>query len=194
MKIESIATLGVDIQNDFCPGGALAVPEGDQVATPMNRLIASTIQGGGKVFLSRDWHPVDSQHFQNWPPHCISGTKGAEFHPLLDTKGATIISKGMRVDEDAYSAFEGESESGSSLAQLLDAVRVLVVGGLATDYCVKATVLDASKLSHLQILVALDAIRAVNINANDGKRALYEMELAGAYLSSSKRIIRHLQK
>lgn len=194
MKIESIATLGIDIQNDFCPGGALAVPEGDQVATPMNRLIATTIQGGGKVFLSRDWHPADSQHFQNWPPHCISGTKGAEFHPLLDTKGATIISKGMRVDEDAYSAFEGESESGSSLAQLLDAVRVLVVGGLATDYCVKATVLDASKLSHLQILVALDAIRAVNINANDGKRALYEMELAGAYLSSSKRIIRHLQK
>ena len=189
MNREKYAVLGVDIQNDFCPGGSLAVAEGDKVITPMNQVLQAILRVGGQSFLSRDWHPEGSTHFQNWPVHCVANTDGAKFHPRLDTQGSTIISKGMGMTDDAYSAFDGETEDSQKLAKLLTACKVLIVGGLATDYCVKASVIDASKIPNLQVLVLLDAVKAVNLRPGDAVNALYAMEDAGARFTTSKKII-----
>lgn len=180
MSEKKRALLLVDVQNDFCPGGALAVAEGDQVVAPLNRLIQEFLQSGEPVFRSRDWHPRETNHFTEfggtWPVHCVRDTKGAEFHPdLIDDPRIITISKGMG-DEDSYSAFDA-TELGSQLRQL--GVEEVWVGGLATDYCVKNTVLDALK-EGFRVKVREDAMRAVNLNAGDGERAIEEMRLAGA--------------
>lgn len=179
----TIGFLIVDPQNDFCPGGALAVPEGDRVMEVINSVVAA--QPDAPVFVSRDWHPTETTHFDNWPVHCVANTLGAEFHDDFELPArAVVISKGMGAGEDAYSSFHGETEDGMSLLlALADAgVTELIVAGLATDYCVKATVLDALA-EGFEVKVLLSGVRAVNISPEDGTRAIEEMAEAGASFS-----------
>lgn len=178
----------VDVQNDFCPGGSLAVPDGDKVVPLLNRYIDRFVTLKGPIFASRDWHPAVTKHFKAyggvWPPHCVQGTKGAEFHAGLKLPGDTVIvSKGMDPDADAYSCFQAEDLNGMPFAAALGegSVQRLFVGGLATDYCVKATVLDALK-EGFRVVVLEDAIRAVDVNPGDGPKALEAMKAAGATL------------
>ena len=188
MTSRSPALLVVDVQNDFCPGGALAVPDGQAVIPVLNRLAARVAALGFPVYASRDWHPDGSRHFQanggRWPRHCVAGTTGARLHPDLDLPpGALLVTKGTGVDEDGYSAFEGSiAGRGSLLADLrARGVTELIVGGLATDYCVRASALDARREGFAVTLVS-DGVRAVNLHPGDGDQALAEMEAAGVVL------------
>ncbi len=174
------ALIVVDVQNDFCPGGALAVERGDEVVEPLNRLISEFLERSDLVIKSRDWHPPVTKHFKahggTWPVHCVQHTRGAEFHPeLIDDPRIQIVSKGLG-DEDSYSAFDG-----TDLAQTLreHGVKEVWVGGLATDYCVKQTVLDALR-EGFRVRALAGAMRAVNLRPGDGERALEEMRAAGA--------------
>ena len=174
------ALIVVDVQNDFCPGGSLAVERGDEVVAPLNRLIEEFLSRGEPVYKSRDWHPSTTKHFKayggTWPVHCVQGTRGAEFHPdLNDDPRVRVVSKGEG-DEDNYSAFDGTDLA----AQLREAgVREVWVGGLATDYCVKQTVLDALGAG-FKVRALRDAMRAVNARPGDDARAVEEMRRAGA--------------
>ena len=174
------ALIVVDVQNDFCPGGSLAVADGDQVITPLNRLIKEFLDRGEPVYKTRDWHPAQTKHFQAyggiWPVHCVQGTPGAEFHPDLSADPrVTIISKGFDEKADGYSGFDG-----TDLADLLreEGVSEVWVGGLATDYCVKHTVLDAVK-EGFEVKALADAMRAVNVHQDDGAKAIEQMRAAG---------------
>lgn len=180
------ALVVVDVQNDFCPGGSLAVPGGDRVVPVLNRYIERFRRLKAPIYASRDWHPAVTKHFQAhggvWPPHCVQGTKGAEFHPALALPPeAIVISKGMDPAEDAYSCFQAQDPDGMDFAVSLgeSGVQRLFVGGLATDYCVRSTVLDALH-EGFQAVVLQDAIGAVDVKAGDGERALAEMRAAGA--------------
>jgi nicotinamidase/pyrazinamidase len=177
------ALLVVDVQNDFCPGGALAVNEGDMVVPILNRWIEEATAAGIPILASRDWHPPDHISFAHrggpWPPHCVQGTQGAEFHPALRLPRTTqIISKADHPHKDSYSAF-----GGTDLTARLRAagVKRLWIGGLTQDYCVRTTTLDALQ-EGFEVHVIVDATRAVNVNAEDGARALAEIEQAGAVL------------
>jgi nicotinamidase/pyrazinamidase len=178
------ALIVVDVQNDFCPGGSLAVAKGDEVVAPLNRLIKDFLERGEPVFKSRDWHTLTTKHFADyggtWPVHCVQNTQGAEFHPgLLDDIHIRVISKGLG-DEDSYSAFDG-TDLALQLRRL--GIEELWIGGLATDYCVKNTVLDALKEGfHVKALA--DAMRAVELKPGDGERAIEEMRSAGAEVVS----------
>lgn len=179
------ALIVVDVQNDFCPGGALAVADGDEVVAPLNKMIAEFLERGEPVFKSRDWHPRKTKHFAEyggtWPVHCVQGTTGAEFHPdLLDDIHIRTISKGLG-DEDTYSAFDG-TDLALQLRRL--GVEEVWVGGLATDYCVKNTVLDALK-EGFRVKALQDAMRPVELQPGDGERAIEEMRRAGAKLVMS---------
>ena len=179
------ALIVVDVQNDFCPGGSLAVPHGDEVIAPLNRLIAEFLERGEPVFKTRDWHPPKTKHFADyggtWPVHCVQETKGAEFHPaLLDDIHIRVVSKGLG-DEDCYSGFDG-TDLALQLQRL--GVEEVWVGGLATDYCVKNTVLDALKQG-FQVKALEDAMRPVDLQPGDGQRALEEMRSAGAQVVTS---------
>ena len=174
------ALIVVDVQNDFCPGGALAVERGDEVVEPLNRLIEEFLERGEPVYKSRDWHPPRTKHFADyggtWPVHCVQNMRGAEFHKdLLDDPRVRVVSKGTG-DEDSYSAFDG-----TTLAEDLrrSGVREVWVGGLATDYCVKNTVLDALRAG-FRVRALSDAMRAVNLQPGDDRKALAEMREAGA--------------
>lgn len=176
------ALIVVDVQNDFCPGGALAVSEGDEVVAPLNELIDEFLERGDPVYKSRDWHPPKTKHFQayggTWPIHCVQNTKGAEFHPQLrDDPRIRVISKGLG-DTDCYSAFD-ETDLASQLHE--QGVEELVVGGLATDYCVKATVL-AGLNEGFKVKALKNAMRAVEVKPGDGERAIQEMKAAGAQI------------
>jgi nicotinamidase/pyrazinamidase len=176
------ALIVVDVQNDFCPGGSLAVPKGDEVVAPLNKLIAEFLERGEPVFKSRDWHPEKTKHFAaqggTWPVHCVQNTKGAEFHPeLIDDERIRIVSKGLG-DTDCYSAFD-ETDLADQLQKL--GVEEVWVGGLATDYCVKSTVLSALQQG-LRVKALTNAMRAVEVNPGDGERAIEEMREAGAEL------------
>lgn len=175
------ALIVVDVQNDFCPGGTLAVKNGDEVVAPLNDLMKEFLDRGEPVFKTRDWHSAKTKHFADyggtWPVHCVQGTRGAEFHPdLLDDPRIPIISKGTNDSADGYSGFDG-----TDLAQLLrdQDVEEVWVGGLATDYCVKQTVIDALAQS-FKVKALTDAMRAVDVNPNDGEQAIEEMREAGA--------------
>ena len=177
---EKRALIVVDVQNDFCPGGSLAVEHGDEVVAPINRLISEFLEQGLPVYKSRDWHPRTTKHFAElggtWPVHCVQDTRGAEFHEdLLDDPRVEVVSKGLG-DEDSYSAFDG-----TTLAEDLRrrGVREVWVGGLATDYCVKNTVLDALR-EGFRVRAVGEAMRAVDLQPGDGERALEEMRAAGA--------------
>lgn len=174
------ALIVVDVQNDFCPGGSLAVAHGDEVIAPLNNLIEEFLEKGEPVFKTRDWHPAHTKHFQayggTWPVHCVQNTAGAEFHrDLLDDKHIRVISKGLG-DKDCYSGFDG-TDLALQLQRL--GVREIWVGGLATDYCVKNTVLDGIK-EGFQVKAVKDAMRPVELQAGDGERAIEEMRKAGA--------------
>lgn len=176
----------VDVQGDFCPGGALPVAGGDQVVAVLNRYIEKFKAAGLPIIATRDWHPEKTGHFNIcggvWPPHCVQGTKGADFHQELALPAdAIIVSKGMGFEEDSYSGFQGTDAVGVSLVKLLRqrGVRRLLVGGLATDYCVKQTVLDGIK-EGFKVLLLEDAIRGVDIQPGDSERAIAEMIRDGA--------------
>ena len=178
------ALLVIDVQNDFCPGGTLAVPHGDEVVEPLNRLIDEFLERGAPVYKTRDWHGPVSTHFAayggTWPVHCVRETEGAEFHPALrDDPRITVISKGLD-DKDGYSAFDDTD----LVAQLKrQNVEELVIGGLATDYCVKSTVLDALKHG-FKVKAIENAMRAVDLQPGDGERAIDDMRDAGAEIVS----------
>ena len=174
------ALIVVDVQNDFCPGGTLAVPHGDEVVAPLNKLIDEFLERGDPVYKSRDWHPPTTKHFSayggTWPVHCVQNTEGAAFHPALhNDPRIKIISKDMDV-ADGYSAFD-ETDLNSQLKQA--GVEEVVVGGLATDYCVKHTVLDALKQGY-KVKAVEEAMRPVELRPGDGERAIEEMRAAGA--------------
>jgi nicotinamidase/pyrazinamidase len=181
IKIDKQSVLVVvDVQNDFCPGGALAVPEGDKIVPILNKYIERFEKARAPIIFTRDWHPFDHSSFREqggpWPPHCIQNSKGAEFHPeLFMPVGAEVVSKADRKDE-AYSFFQG-TDLAAKLHQR--GITRLLVGGLATDYCVKETVLDG--LEHgFEVFHLDDASRGVNVSPDDSDRALREMVAMGA--------------
>lgn len=182
------ALLLVDVQNDFLPGGSLAVKDGDRVVPPLNRCIELFSARKLPIFATRDWHPADHCSFVTqggpWPPHCVVGTHGAEFAPDLHLPPQLPIikiGKGNDPAKDSYSGFEG-TDLDRQLRQ--QGVTRLFVGGLATDYCVLKTVVDGLKLGY-EAIVLTDAIRAVDVNPGDGDRALDEMTSHGAVLAES---------
>jgi nicotinamidase/pyrazinamidase len=174
------ALVVVDIQNDFCPGGALPVADGDKVVPALNRYIELFRKAGAPIILTRDWHPRDHSSFKEqggpWPPHCVQNTVGAKFHPkLLIPPEAEIVSKAEKKDE-GYSFFEG-----TDMAKKLHkrGVKRLLVGGLATDYCVRATVLGGLE-RRFEVFHLDDASKGVNVQPDDSERALQEMVQKGA--------------
>ena len=175
------ALLAVDVQNDFLPGGKLAVDGGDAVVPALNRYLGLAKKLGLPVYASRDWHPREHCSFAAqggpWPEHCVAGSPGAQFAPGFKLPPeAIVIDKAMNPQLEAYSSFEG-----TGLAALLRraGVRRLLIGGLATDYCVLNTVRDALA-NGFEVLLLRDAIRAVNVNPGDGARAESEMQRLGA--------------
>jgi nicotinamidase/pyrazinamidase len=182
------ALIVVDVQNDFAhPDGSLYVSEGERVVPVANREIDRAMHAGLLIVYTQDWHPETTPHFQKdggmWPVHCVQGTWGAEFHPDLKIAGE-IVRKGTG-GEDGYSGFtvrdprSGE-ESGTGLEDILldGGIQRVVILGLATDYCVKETALDATRKGFETTMLA-DGIRAVNLEPGDAERAVREMEGAG---------------
>ena len=210
--------LVVDVQNDFCPGGSLAVPEGNQIVPIVNALMRNG--GYDAVVASKDWHPLDHVSFADnhkgralgevvstkngaqmlWPAHCMQNTRGAEFHPKLDTNRIQfVVHKGTRIDMDSYSAFfdnggvrstglveylKGRLAGAGQTLRNID----LHVCGLATDYCVKATAIDAARLG-IKTSVLVDACRAVNINPDDNVKTLRELSRLGVRIKSSQMVL-----
>jgi nicotinamidase/pyrazinamidase len=179
------ALLIIDFQNDFTSGGALEVPGGDEIAEPVRRLAKQF----DHVFATRDWHPPDHASFETeggpWPVHCVQGTEGAELHPAMrEVEVEAIVDVGTERQDQGYSGFEK-----SKLADLLRerGVDEVAVVGLATDYCVRASAIDAC-LEGFETTVVTDAIRAVDVNPGDGERALEEMQQAGAKLAGSREL------
>ena len=187
---EGDALIIVDVQNDFCPGGALPVPTGMDVASTMS-MVANTFQArGGRVYATQDWHPAGHSSFEAqggpWPVHCVQDTPGADLHPaMVLPAGVTIVRKGTSPDKDAYSGFiDSDLE-----AQLKEAgVTRVFVGGLATDYCVLNTVLDAMS-DGFETHVLSDAIGAVDVQPGDGDRAIEKMGGAGARFMTTMELL-----
>lgn len=192
------ALLVVDVQNDFCPGGSLAVPDGDTIVPKANRAIEIFLRRGLPVLATRDWHPRETKHFKEfggaWPPHCVQRTKGARFHPDLRLpKETLILSKGMDPEQDSYSGFQAFSPNGRDLESVLRdlAIDELYICGLATDYCVRASTLDALRRG-LRVTVLEDAIRGVDLKSGDSEMALKEMRTAGARFRETRGIAKVL--
>jgi nicotinamidase/pyrazinamidase len=180
------ALIVVDVQNDFCPGGTLAVPFGDSVIPLVNQYLAIAAEVGIPIFVSQDWHPQHTEHFADyggrWSVHCVQGSPGATFHKDLRLPpSALVVRKGMSGHDDGYSAFEGRLETGRDLAQALGdhGVGRVYIGGLATDYCVLQTVLSARRAGFDTIWLR-DASLPVEVNVGDGEKAEREMFAAGA--------------
>ncbi len=175
---EGDALLVVDVQNDFCPGGALAVPDGDQVVPVLNAWVAEAERKGVPIYVSRDWHPAGHVSFKErggpWPVHCVQDTDGAEFHPDLRVPADAIkVTKGTRFDQDQYSTFD-QTGLGEELRRR--GIGRLWIGGLAQDVCVRASALDAAKAG-FEVHVIEDATRA--ISEESGAEAAEEMREAG---------------
>ena len=195
MKLEHSVMLVVDLQVDFCPGGSLAVTGGNEIIPLINRYIKQFVSQGVPVIASRDWHPPVSDHFSQyggqWPVHCVQMSAGAEFHPDLQLPdNVIVVSKGSDPHRDDYSAMQALLPSGTSLAEHLNATGVthLYACGLATDYCVKWTVLDALRAG-FEVTLLTDAIKGVQRSPGDSERALDEMKAAGANLANLEQII-----
>lgn len=177
----SDALVLVDVQHDFLPGGALPVPLGNEVVPHLNGYIALFRSRGLPVFATRDWHPPDHCSFVGqggpWPPHCVAGSAGARFaDDLALPEDVTIISKDTGREQNTYSGFE-DTDLGARLRRL--GVRRLFIGGLATDYCVLNTVRDALRLG-FGVFLLDDAVRAVDVDPGDGRRARKTMLELGA--------------
>ena len=181
------------MQRDFCPGGSLAVKGGDDVIPGINGVIGAFEKAALPIIFTRDWHPPDHISFTSkggiWPPHCVQGTSGAEFHPSLEIpRGAVVISKGDDPHAEAYSGFEG-TDLEARLRELK--VDEIFLCGLTTDYCVKESTLDALHAG-FSVNVVQDCIRAVNVEPEDGDRAISAMRRAGASLTTSTAVIKKL--
>jgi nicotinamidase/pyrazinamidase len=177
------ALIIADVQNDFCRGGALEVPGSNEVIPILNTWIRRAIPRRIPTFFTRDWHPLNHISFRDrggpWPPHCIQNTRGAEFHPdLYVPSSGILLNKAKAPDRESYSAF-GDTLLGHYL-DTLDVARIWL-GGLALDYCIVSTALDA-RAHGREVLVLLDATRAVNVQPGDGDRAVEKMEAAGAQI------------
>jgi nicotinamidase/pyrazinamidase len=177
------ALLIVDVQNDFCTGGTLAVPDGEKVVPVINWLMDRF----NVIVASKDWHPEKTKHFEKWPVHCVQNTFGAAFHPQLDAeKIQEVFLKGTGNQDDGYSAFEATSKN---LEQFLHDQHVsdLYVCGLATDYCVLASAVDARQKG-FNVLVIDDAIQGVNVVKGDVERAIEEMKHKGIIFIPSDQV------
>ena len=191
VKITSYdALIVVDVQNDFLPGGALPVPEGNGVVEPLNRYIEFFVLKGQPVFATRDWHPENHISFKEngglWPRHCVQWSEGAQFaRGLKLPPDAFIINKGDRPELEAYSGFQG-----TLLNDLLKerGIKRVFIGGLATDYCVKNTVLGALNLGYVTFFLE-DASRGVDVKPGDTERAIEEMLIRGAIKINLENII-----
>lgn len=188
------ALLMVDVQNDFCVGGALGVPASFHIIETVNQYLHDFAERDAVLVASRDWHPAETKHFAGfggpWPVHCVRDTPGAEFHPGVKLPAGTLIaSKGMDPDEDSYSAFQARLPDGRPLGDYLRSagVRRIYVGGLATDYCVRWSVLDAIRHG-FQTTVLLDASRGVDVHPGDSEQAIAEMVSAGASVATIDRL------
>jgi nicotinamidase/pyrazinamidase len=180
------ALIVVDVQNDFCSGGALAVPGAEAIFENVSRLLPRFRH----VLATKDWHPSNHSSFQAqggpWPPHCVQGTPGAAFNPAIDaSRVQAVILKGEAVDSPGYSGFES-----TNLAEELRnrAVERVFTCGLATDYCVRATTL-AARDAGFEAVAIIDAMAAVNVQPNDGQKALDEMRSAGAALATTDEVL-----
>lgn len=195
-KFGKIAIIIVDVQKDFCPGGALAVIDGHLVILPLNELIKLAEENGWMIIYSRDWHPKETDHFKKWVKHCMQNTVGAKFHKdLFLSKKSVVISKGTGTKDDGYSAFEGtDLKSGKSLLEILNEnnIQHIFVGGLATDYCVKATALDSRKYGFNTFLVQ-DAVKAVNIKPKNGDKAIKKMQQENIILINSQQVLNGME-
>jgi nicotinamidase/pyrazinamidase len=191
MKLKDTdALVMVDVQNDFCPGGALAVPGGDKVAESLNGPAARFKAAGARVYATQDWHPAGHSSFKEqggpWPAHCVQGSHGAKLHAALRLPlGTAIVRKGTNPNVDAYSAFL-DSNLEESLRR--GNVKRMFVGGLATDYCVLNTVLDAQRLG-FEAYVLEDTVAAMNVNVGDEAGALQKMRDAGAKLTTTAKVL-----
>ncbi len=188
------ALIIVDVQNDFCPGGALPVTNGDTVVPVLNRYITLFEAAGLPVFATRDWHPEKTRHFKKfggrWPEHCIQGSAGAAFHKDLNLPlNTAVVTKGDRPDEEGYSGFQGRTDSGRPLSLALkdSGIEHIYVAGLATDYCVKETVLDGLG-EGFKVTVLEDAVLGVDMEPGDSKRAIEEMVERGAEAATFEKI------
>ena len=187
------ALLLVDVQNDFCPGGSLAVRGADEIIPVLNKYIAQFRTQNLPIFASRDWHPPTTKHFQayggTWPVHCVQDTPGAAFREGLALDGVRVISKGMNPEMDSYSAFQGFDAEGHSLGDVLTKLGVteLFVGGLATDYCVKASAIEAYQLGFVTKFL-LDGSRAVELTPGAGTRAIEELVRLGVDAVTLERV------
>ena len=186
VNTDTDALMAIDVQNDFCPGGALPVPQGGQVVPALNQWLAVK---GLLAVATRDWHPTNHSSFKRhggpWPDHCVQGSPGAELHPDLDTDAIdVVISTGTAPEADGYSGFDNPE-----LLEVLQrqAVKRLWMGGLATEYCVKATVL-AGRRNGFEVFVMEDAIRGIEAAPGDCEKARKEMEDAGAVFVRSEDI------
>jgi nicotinamidase/pyrazinamidase len=212
MKIDFAhsALLEIDVQNDFCPGGALAVDKGDEVVGPLNRLASLFAKNGAKVLATQDWHPEGHVSFGSshtgrkpgdaidlpgvrgqilWPDHCVRGGPGAAFHPRLDLSAVhLIVRKGYRKDLDSYSAFfENDRKTPTGLEGFLKGLGIttVVIGGLAADDCVLYSALDAAA-GGFKTLVIRDAVRGVGFPEGSVERAFALMEEAGVAAAGSE--------
>jgi nicotinamidase/pyrazinamidase len=184
------ALIVVDVQNDFLPGGALAVPGGDAVVPVLNRYITRFDQQRLPILATRDWHPSAHCSFREqggpWPPHCVAGTPGADLaRGLALPAQVQLIPKATRPESDAYSGFQG-TDLAARLHKL--GCRRVFIGGLATDYCVRATALDALA-EGFEVVVLQDAIRAVDVQPGDGQRALDEVAGGGARIAREAQVL-----
>jgi nicotinamidase/pyrazinamidase len=184
------ALLIIDFQNDFTAGGALAVPEGDDIAGPVNRLADRF----DFIAATRDWHPPDHASFETqggpWPVHCVQGTPGADFHPAMkDVRLDAVVDVGKGREDQGYSGFEK-----SDLEQILrdNEIDEVYVCGLATDYCVRASTIDACR-EGFDVTVVEDAVRAVEVKPGDSERAFADMRTAGARIATSDEVLAGVQ-
>ena len=199
-NVNKTLLLIIDVQNDFCPGGALAVNEGDAVVAPLNALCAALVEKGGRVAATQDWHASGHISFASshsgkkpndiidtslvkgqalWPDHCVQGTSGAEFHKDLDLKPVSaIIRKGIHKDIDSYSAFfENDRKTKTGLEGYLKSlgIKTVIMGGIATDYCVFYSAMDCKKLG-FNTIIASDAVRGVGFPEGSVEKAIAEMK------------------
>jgi nicotinamidase/pyrazinamidase len=185
------ALIVVDVQRDFCPGGALPAQGCDRILPAVNAYLAGAHARGMAIYASRDWHPARTTHFKpyggEWPPHCVQHSPGAEFHPRLALPPeTTIVSKGEDPESPGYSALDGHTPDGAPLLSDLQrrGVDRLYVTGLTTEYCVKQTALDALGAG-LHVVVLTDGIAGIDAHPGDADRALADMARAGAELATA---------